>query len=359
MARKTVGYIELEWTCPNCGTQNKGANKTCSGCGMAQPENVEFHEPVKQELIEDTGKIDQAKAGPDIHCAYCGARNPAGATLCVNCGSNLSEGKSRQSGRVIGAFKTNQPSEVICPACGTSNPANLLVCSKCGSSLHPAPQPAAPSTPASTQTTTRKFPIWIPVVAVAAIGIIILLVLLFQQKDASANVLQRFWTRTVVIEQFGPVQHSDWQADIPSDAAILSCEEKHRSTSNEPVAGAREVCGTPYTVDKGSGFGEVVTDCEYQVYEDYCQYQVDEWSKLKDITSSGQEEAPAWPVVQLANNQRSGDQIEKYRIIFDVDGDQKTYDTSDNQIYNQAVIGSLWILKMNGLGQILEIQLAN
>jgi hypothetical protein len=103
----------------------------------------------------------------------------------------------------------------------------------------------------------------------------------------------------------------------------------------------------------------VITDCEYQVYEDYCQYQVDEWSKLDEVTSSGHEEVPEWPIVQLANNQRSGDQTEQYRIIFDVDGSQRTYDTSDLLIYNQAVIGSLWNLKLNGLGQIIEAELAD
>ena len=32
--RRTLGYIQNEWTCPNCDTRNKGGSKTCENCGL-------------------------------------------------------------------------------------------------------------------------------------------------------------------------------------------------------------------------------------------------------------------------------------------------------------------------------------
>jgi DNA-directed RNA polymerase subunit RPC12/RpoP len=362
MARKTIGYMELEWTCPNCGTNNKGAETTCSGCGAAQPDNVEFHAPLKQEMVQDQADIEQAKAGPDIHCAYCGARNPAGTLICTNCGADLSEGKTRKTGRVIGAFRSSKKEEIPCPACGANNPSSNLKCAQCGSALHPATQSSSldesqPEIPVKSRTNTSR--LWIPILAIAGIGIVIFLILLFQQKDTGAAVTQRLWERTVSIEQFGPVKHQDWRSELPSGAAILSCEQELRNTSNEPVANSREVCGTPYSVDKGSGYAEVVTDCVYEVYEDYCNYNVDEWSVVDNVSSSGQDGMPAWPETQLASNQRMGDQSEDYRIVFDINGEQKTYTTSDAVIYEQAAIGSQWTLTINGLGQIIDLEPSN
>jgi len=51
--RRTVGYIQNEWTCPNCGTRNKGGNKTCENCGAPQPENVQFELPSEQKIVTD------------------------------------------------------------------------------------------------------------------------------------------------------------------------------------------------------------------------------------------------------------------------------------------------------------------
>ncbi len=39
-----------------------------------------------------------ASAGADIHCGFCGTRNPATATICSQCGADLKEGKARQAG---------------------------------------------------------------------------------------------------------------------------------------------------------------------------------------------------------------------------------------------------------------------
>ena len=56
MARKDLGKIELQWTCPNCGGINPGPDKLCNQCGAAQPENVEFEQAERQQIISEREK---------------------------------------------------------------------------------------------------------------------------------------------------------------------------------------------------------------------------------------------------------------------------------------------------------------
>ena len=58
--RRTVGYVQNEWTCPNCSTRNKGGVKTCENCGAPQPENVQFELP--SEKTTDRLVINRAYA---------------------------------------------------------------------------------------------------------------------------------------------------------------------------------------------------------------------------------------------------------------------------------------------------------
>jgi ribosomal protein L40E len=101
--RRTVGYVENEWTCPNCETRNKGSVKTCENCGAPQPDDVKFELPSEQKIVKDEAKITAASAGADIHCGFCGTRNPGNAETCSQCGGDLKEGQARVAGRVMQA----------------------------------------------------------------------------------------------------------------------------------------------------------------------------------------------------------------------------------------------------------------
>src|SRR5512138_1531477 len=133
-SRRTIGYIENEWTCPNCGTRNKGGMKTCQNCGAPQPENVQFELPSEQKFVTDEEQIKAAQAGADIHCPFCGTRNPATAKTCSQCGGDLTEGKARELGRVM-QTPAAQPKVIKCTNCGTENPSSNSVCSNCGAPL--------------------------------------------------------------------------------------------------------------------------------------------------------------------------------------------------------------------------------
>ena len=357
MAKKSLGYVHLEWTCPNCGTLNKGTEKLCTNCFAPQPEDVQFEQSAQEDMITDAKTIEEAKAGPDIHCGFCGTRNPAGTAVCSQCGADLSEGTARQRGRVVGAHKDEAAPDVDCPYCGQKNPATAVACQHCGSSLAETREKLAVEGTAVSTRKNRK-PLIIGLIIVAIIACAALSFLFFRTEDQAGSVQSVHWTRTIYIEELGPVQHENWVDEIPSAALVGTCQERIHHTQDSPAPNSVEVCGTPYTVDEGSGLGEVVQDCEYEVYEDWCQYTVEEWTVVDSIIADGDDFAPQWPEAKLSSGQRQGSQEENYQVLFDADGADYTYSTNDFQKYTLYKVGSRWILKVNTFNIVTDIESA-
>ncbi len=105
--------------------------------------------------------------------------------------------------------------------------------------------------------------------AICVFGVFMLTQML-RTDVVKATVTSTQWERAVTVESYQLVNASDWAVNIPADASISSCSLEYRYDSDEPAEHSEEICGTPYTVDTGTGVGEVVQDCYYRVYEDYC-----------------------------------------------------------------------------------------
>ena len=111
-----------------------------------------------------------------------------------------------------------------------------------------------------------------------------------------------------------------WADAIPGGAAVGACEFRYSYTAAEPQPVSTEVCGTPYTVDQGTGFGEVVQDCVYEMYAEYCEYQVEQWVAVDQLSLTGQRSLPRnCRKPPLAAAQRSGDSSAEYTILFNTD----------------------------------------
>ncbi len=360
MAQKTVGYVELEWTCPNCGAKNPGISKVCQACGAPQPEAVQFEKRQNAELLHDEAKIASARKGADVHCPYCGARNAADAVVCAQCGGDLTDGQRRVAGQVIGAFAaTSQPlAPIKCPSCGTENPAANQNCSACGAALKPGPVPpsvtAKPAAGAKSPARVKPW-IWIPILAFfllcCGVGAFLLL-----RTDSRVGVVQdATWERSIAIEALRDVTREAWRDELPQGAQPLSCSQELRQTSQEPVANAREVCGEAYTRDLGNGAAEVVQDCVYEVYDDYCKYTAEEWQNVDSAVAQGRDLNPYWPQVQVAAKQREGARTEKYLVYFQTDSGVLEFTTDDEALFLQLQPGTEWQLKVNGLGAIVSV----
>jgi predicted nucleic acid-binding Zn ribbon protein len=125
--KESKGFVQLEWVCPNCDGRNPGPLRTCKNCGAPQPDNVQFQRAADEKIITDEKVAMAAKAGADIHCGFCGTRNPASATTCSQCGGDLKEGKARQAGHVLQAVPAAQK-VVTCTNCGVHAQSAVLHC---------------------------------------------------------------------------------------------------------------------------------------------------------------------------------------------------------------------------------------
>ena len=354
MARKTVGYVELEWTCKRCGTKNPGKQTVCSSCGGAMEATDQFELPEEQKLITDQPKADEAPKGADIHCPYCGARNPAGTAECIQCGGDIKEGAAREAGKVLGAHTAAPVPDIACPYCAAQIKANSQRCPNCGGDLLQRAEKPAPAL------TPKKMPLWM-IIALAAFGvlciggIIAFIALSGKTSDVTGQVQSVAWERTISILAQRPVERETWEDNLPQEAENISCRDEYRRTSDFPELKSTEVCGTPYTVDTGSGEGEVVQDCQYRVYDTYCSYTVLEWQVVDQLVAQGSNLQPAWPSLSLASDQREGDRVEEFVVTFSAGGQLYRYTVPDASTFAQFAPGSQWTLKINTFGVLTSV----
>lgn len=357
MSRKSLGYTKLEWICPRCKSRNPGPQKTCLACGAPQPADIKFEKSEKPEILKEQKDIEQAKKGADIHCAFCGARNPAGTEVCSQCGADLVHGERREVGQVIGAYTEQPLKETTCPNCGQKNPIDAYKCANCGATLAKADIPTI-SVPTNSERTKPKY------LLIGVFGLVIALILciavfsLFgsRTEDIIGTVQNVSWMTSVMIEQLQPVTRSSWTENIPTGADIQSCSLKYHHTQDTPTENSVEICGTPYQVDLGQGYAEAVQDCQYEVYQDYCEYVTLDWQQIDNITLQGNDNLPAWPDYQVAQDQRLGAERQSYQIIFETEGGQFTYETDNYELFQQCQPGSKWLLTINSFNQVVSIE---
>lgn len=354
MPQETVGYVNLEWTCKRCGSKNLGTTKICSSCGNVMSETDKFELPAQLELIKDEAVIAKAERGPDVTCQYCGARNAADAKTCSQCSADLTQATARQSGEVLGAFSDEKKPDVKCPYCGAMNPATALKCSNCAGSLAARPvdqAKAPPTTPAK----VNRLPLFIGI-GVAVVAIILCGLLFFRTTDTSAAVRAVQWQRAIEIMEERSVQHETWRDQIPSGVAVGACELKVRGTQDEPAPNSEKICGTPYTVDTGTGAGKVVQDCQYEVKDDWCAYTQLEWTVVDSVVLKGADANAEWPTANLRADQREGDRQESYVVFFSSDGKEYQLTVASAGDLVKYVVGSRWKLKVNALGGVVSAE---
>ena len=360
--RRTLGYVENEWTCPNCNTRNKGSIKTCENCGAAQPENVQFELGSEQKFVTNENKINAAKAGADIHCGFCGARNPANAETCSQCGGDLKEGKAREAGRVMQA-PPSQPKIIKCDNCGTENSSSNSVCSNCGSPIARVVQPMqaqAVVTPPITRggislaapltgKKSNKKNIFAIVGVVACIALLcvgaIVGYVLTQVSVGSVEgiVTNVHWQTNVEVQEIRPVDHNNERGGPPSDAYDVSCHNE-----------SKDVCEQK-TIDKGNGYSEVVEECHTET-EQYCSYTVDEWTTIRKYPLEGNDLRPIYDDPNLASDQRIGDKTEDLTVTFSTSDGEMTYSPDTITEFQQFDVGTAWTLNLNLLGNVVGVE---
>lgn len=324
MAQKSLGFIELIWTCDSCGTKNPGPIHKCTACGAPQPANVKFErvDPDTFNFIKDEALIRMAKAGPDKHCPFCGTRNNSTAELCGHCGADLTTGATS---RPVNATIESTPQQDTTPPAFAPKPANKKAI----------------------------IPLIIILLVLCLAGIFLLTKLL-SKKDVSGTVNRTSWERSIVIEEYRAITQKAWRDQVPAGATLLTCTLEYRYDSDTPKPNSEEVCGTPYTKDTGTGIGEVVQDCHYRVSDDYCSYESMQWTVTDTLRAKGTDQSAYWPNVNISSTQREGQKTESYTVWFTGSGKEYTWNLSDYRLYQQATLGSRWNLVVNGLGAVSQ-----
>jgi DNA-directed RNA polymerase subunit RPC12/RpoP len=347
--RQSKGFIELEWICPHCNSRNRGPVKTCENCGAPQPEDVHFYAPAEAKLIQDENAARLASLGPDIHCAFCGTRNPANATTCSQCGADLKEGKARQAGGEVERAAAIAP--LTCPNCGEVNPGGQTMCVRCGAPLPRAGEPSAgekpgAGAPAKGPATKRTFRAWVLLGGVIAFLALICLgtyALFAPSKTVTATVSDVYWQTSIPLQEVQAVRYSDEAGSPPIDAYDVSCHEE-----TQPVCVEK-------TIDKGNGYAEVVQECHDETTQ-YCSYTLDEWKTVQTFSLEGHDLTPVYARPNVANGQRLGRPSLTLTVFF-TDG-QKTYSYTPESVdeFQQFAQGSTWTLSLNALGGVVEVK---
>jgi hypothetical protein len=353
MAKKSLGYVELEWLCPVCQTRNLGSARVCTGCGSPQPPNVKFETPAAAKASQSTEVVAQATAAPDVHCPFCDARNPAGAKVCKQCGGDLTQAAVRKTGEVLGSLDATAKA-VVCKACGTENAAGRQFCQNCG-----APLPRADAKPQPAPVAKQKWPVGC-LVAAGVVALLLVVGLGFmvfaggRTTEIVGRVVDTQWERRITILGLAPTTRAAWLDQIPQDATVGRCTDEVRQVVDNPVPGSREVCGTPYAVDQGTGFAEVVQDCQYEVIDQRCEYTVNEWRPIDVRVLQGAGPTADWPAANLAAREREGEREERYLCRFSANDALYVYQAHSYEEFLLCEPDSTWNLVVNESGRVLE-----
>jgi ribosomal protein L40E len=337
-------FVELEWVCPNCNGRNRGSKKTCESCGAPQPANVKFQRAADEKIVTDEKAVESARAGADIHCGFCGTRNPATAVTCSQCGGDLKEGMKRQSGETLQAAPPPLQA-VTCSNCGAENPGTAKVCKQCGAPLQ-QPKPTPAQTPGKSAAPAKKVNWWI----LGGVGLMLMLCCIaaiwwfvIPSKSAKGTVTDLQWQTSVAVQEIRPVHYSDESGSPPSAAYDVSCRTD-----------SKQVCEDK-TVDQGNGYAEVVKEC-HDESEQYCDYTLDEWTTIQTYDMTGNDNFPTYQDPSVTSNQRAAKTVESLTVTFSSPDGMKQYTPASVSEFQQYEIGSAWTLKMNAAGSILSVE---
>ena len=349
--KESKGFVQLEWVCPNCDGRNPGPVKTCQNCGAPQPDNVQFQRAADEKMVTDEKAVAAARAGADIHCGFCGTRNPATAATCSQCGGDLKEGKARQAGQVLQAAAPT-PKAVTCTNCGTENLGSERICKQCGSPLPRAVAPVIASA-AQTQVPTaaanapKKQVNWLLFGGIGAALLICCIAAIFMfvipSKTLVGTVTDVQWQTSVPVQEIQAVNHSNESGNPPSDAYNVSCRDD-----------SREVCEEK-SIDKGNGFAEVVQECHTETTQ-YCDYTLDEWNTIQSYTLDGNDLYPVYENPNISSDQRLGSASEVFHVFLSTDDGQITYEPGSSTEFQQFEIGSQWNIKLNAVGGVVSVE---
>ncbi len=373
MAKK---IIEGLWDCQYCSTKGiKGRFRVCPGCGKPRGDGIKFYLPKDYKNAEAVNLRDEEKL-PDWQCAYCGSLNKAVDVKCSRCGAPK-EGKSyfelhkdvKESSYSASHVNTNWK----CAYCGTENPKDSLVCSNCGSGRSSSKEENEKAKKAKAEGEKEKKGVsWLLIAALGAAAVIIFLFYNTFFKESSYKVLGFSWETTTEIEEYKTVEESGWNMpdgarlkytreveysfrDSMEDEAVEAAsagDSRYRSSEDEKSnitayisshdpfvlkVFADDLGNGYFEVDDGGGDwggGDDWDDDDTVEYRTKYYYEIDRWVVTRKLKTSGDNQSPYDPEVDLRSGEREGNTYTRYYVYASrEDRDAEYYEVSESAFY--------------------------
>ena len=348
MAKLVMGY----WDCPVCGNKEiRGDVTNCPSCGRARGD-VKFYlkgytegQSLREEELGQFEQLDDQKAQemgdrPDWYCSFCNSLNSDKAEVCSNCGATRADSEANYFDRL----KKKQEEEA-------------------------AEKAAQPQVSSGPQKRSRS-----PLLIVAAIVLVLIGVFVWMNGNKTAGDLKVTalnWTRNINIEENRMFSESGWSLPAGAEQTGTRQEIHHYDSvldhyESVQVQRSRQVYDhDEYTmVDNGNGtFSQVshpvyrteyYTETEQQPvyrqvprYATKYYYNIWRWTPSRDVTASGTDHHPEWPVPELGEKEREGQRTEEY--CFTVEHTEKknepaaTYRLAESDWMNVSVGDHLYI----------------
>lgn len=339
-------YVAL-WDCASCGAKEiSGLKKKCPTCDSPKEDrhNEIYYTDKKKGKKLSNEEMNQAgisaEHNSDHDCRYCGA--------------------------------TLKPTTETCPICG----------GKVEDAVEVSDDLAATAGKQKSATTKKSgvVPLLIigGVVVLAAVCGLVSMIL--RDKTQKTTVESVSWRRTVSEEAYEYVEKEGWE--LPDDADLIDEERKQKGTeqvisgykdeekctTKKVQDGYEEVCAVEdITYDDGTT--DSVETCtnepvykdvetcktekvpvykDQKVYATWYTYDIWDWVEVDSETVTGNDYEPEWPVIDIANDNRKGGEVEEYTIVFeDADGNKYEYTTDSFSEFEEYTEGSSWEIEID------------
>ena len=325
--------VEGVWDCTHCGSKAiKARYKKCPGCGASQDEDTKFRLPSEITYVPEA-EAEQISREPDWQCSYCGQLNKDTDTNCEGCGAskedsdyNYFELQEKNKVNDIQSEHINELKEES-KIRATENPVSALV---------------------------KRYGV-IALSIIVGVLFVVGLVALLSPKVKTVTVDEVAWRYDVDVEEYKTFTESGWS--LPTNARLLRSTQEIKyyeqvvdhyvtvtKTKSRQVIDYYEEVIVGYK-DLGNGYFEekvekkpvykteyyTVTEKEpvYRqepVYATKYYYEIDRWTKIDTITTTGTDKEPYYGETELKSNQRYGSKLHIYMMYCtDKDGNTENY----------------------------------
>lgn len=331
--------LEGFWDCKYCGTKRIGGSlRQCPNCGKARGDDTTFYLDTTKNRYVSEEKAAKINRNPDWICDYCNQLNSDDDDSCIFCGAprtrenlNYFENKEKQK-------ETAKPKGESYTPTSSSNARDYSTGTHSSSDYSSGFKSTFSGISSFLATSWTSIVIGL-LIAISIFGMF----LLFRPKEYDITVNELSWERCINVERYQTVEENDWY--LPSGGRLLYTREEyshseqvldHYETKTRQVAKERisgyETYVSGYR-DLGNGYFEEVTS-QRPIYETYYEtetyqdpvyrsepvyrtryyYEIDKWLYERSIKTCGADKSPYWGDPNLASDERTSAQSEKYMV---------------------------------------------